>query len=446
MHVSELSDPSPYLEGDEMVLTAGVWRGRQTSAKDFVRALETKHVVAIGYGLLDDGEPVPAELVQTCKAHQIPLLQVPVSTPFVAITRWFVEQLAVERERQLRERISFTSELLAAAHEVHALSRVTELLSKATNVPVRVEDGFGRSLAASHKESAHDSWVTFPIAPTDIHPPHLQIGSSELTPRVRELVDASIPVVGLVLARARAVREVERRLGGEVVSLVLAQRLDEAQIRFDSYGIDAAAQLFAFVCSVSQREEALLRAERWLEDQGRIGITALRGDEITIILAAELRDDPSTLLEELSSSLRAQGSGAGSTANGIANLRRSLVEARQACLMAARQGRGAVLSQYDLASHALILALADPDVLSQFRESLLGRVDTHDRQNGTVLVATLQAFLDHDGRWQETADALFVHVNTLRNRLEKVSALTGKDLSSTQDRVDLFLALNAFQN
>jgi sugar diacid utilization regulator len=36
-----------------------------------------------------------------------------------------------------------------------------------------------------------------------------------------------------------------------------------------------------------------------------------------------------------------------------------------------------------------------------------------------------------------------VHVNTLRNRLNRIADLTGRDVGRTADRVDLFLALEA---
>ena len=94
-------------------------------------------------------------------------------------------------------------------------------------------------------------------------------------------------------------------------------------------------------------------------------------------------------------------------------------------------------------SHALLLALQDQDVLDAFRESLLAPLEEHDARQGSDLVATLRTFLDSGGRWQETAQSLHVHVNTLRHRLERVESLTGRRLDSTPDRVDLWLALQA---
>ncbi|MEE2055207.1 helix-turn-helix domain-containing protein, partial [Nocardiopsis tropica] len=49
--------------------------------------------------------------------------------------------------------------------------------------------------------------------------------------------------------------------------------------------------------------------------------------------------------------------------------------------------------------------------------------------------------LAHSGSWQRCAAAMHVHVNTLRYRIGRVEELTGRDLSSLEHRVDLFLAL-----
>ena len=38
---------------------------------------------------------------------------------------------------------------------------------------------------------------------------------------------------------------------------------------------------------------------------------------------------------------------------------------------------------------------------------------------------------------------MYVHVNTVRYRISRVEALTGRDLSALADRVDFFLALRA---
>jgi DNA-binding PucR family transcriptional regulator len=97
----------------------------------------------------------------------------------------------------------------------------------------------------------------------------------------------------------------------------------------------------------------------------------------------------------------------------------------------------------DLGTYRLLLDLQDGERLKGFADSVLGPLRAHDRSRGGELETTLRAFLDHDGQWNATAAALFVHVNTLRNRLARVAELTGRDVARTADRVDLFLALEA---
>ncbi|MCP9964138.1 helix-turn-helix domain-containing protein [Actinomadura madurae] len=87
--------------------------------------------------------------------------------------------------------------------------------------------------------------------------------------------------------------------------------------------------------------------------------------------------------------------------------------------------------------------MQDADTLRTLADGVLAPIRERDARRGGELEATLRAFLDHDGHWQATAAALRIHVNTLRNRLAKITELTGRDTARTADRVDLFLALQA---
>ena len=41
----------------------------------------------------------------------------------------------------------------------------------------------------------------------------------------------------------------------------------------------------------------------------------------------------------------------------------------------------------------------------------------------------------------ESARALYIHPNTLRQRLGRIEELTGRDLASARDRIEFWLAL-----
>jgi DNA-binding PucR family transcriptional regulator len=91
--------------------------------------------------------------------------------------------------------------------------------------------------------------------------------------------------------------------------------------------------------------------------------------------------------------------------------------------------------------HEELLASVPALVLRSLRERLLGPLREYDERRGAELMITLKAFLACDGSWSACASRMYVHVNTVRYRIGRIEALTGRDLSVLADRVDFFLAL-----
>ncbi|MEV7009386.1 helix-turn-helix domain-containing protein [Streptosporangium sp. NPDC051022] len=91
------------------------------------------------------------------------------------------------------------------------------------------------------------------------------------------------------------------------------------------------------------------------------------------------------------------------------------------------------------AGHARRLPAAFPDdVRRSSAARILDPPLAYDRWHRSEPVRTLGVFLDRVG-----LERLHVHVNTVRYRIRRVEEPTGRDLSTTADRVDLFLALQA---
>jgi DNA-binding PucR family transcriptional regulator len=122
----------------------------------------------------------------------------------------------------------------------------------------------------------------------------------------------------------------------------------------------------------------------------------------------------------------------------------ALEEARFA-QRAAGAGRApvSVVTSDEVASHVLLLATLPDDVRRTYSHRVLGPVLEHDRRTHADLLTTLQEFLACSGSWARTAESLHLHVNTVRYRIERVEQLTGRDLSTLEDRVDVFLALKS---
>jgi purine catabolism regulator len=64
----------------------------------------------------------------------------------------------------------------------------------------------------------------------------------------------------------------------------------------------------------------------------------------------------------------------------------------------------------------------------------------YDDDRGSQLLATLEAYLEHGRSTTATSRLLIIHVNTLRQRLQRIEELTGLDLTN-EDLLALHLAI-----
>jgi DNA-binding PucR family transcriptional regulator len=76
-----------------------------------------------------------------------------------------------------------------------------------------------------------------------------------------------------------------------------------------------------------------------------------------------------------------------------------------------------------------------------FVDSGIGPVVEYDSQRGTALCQTLEAYFAAAASPARTADALHVHVNTVTQRLERISTLLGADWQRPDRALEIQLAL-----
>lgn len=104
-------------------------------------------------------------------------------------------------------------------------------------------------------------------------------------------------------------------------------------------------------------------------------------------------------------------------------------------------GRRGFVSQQDFGPFAVLLSGLDQHVATTFISQTLGQIEVYDKDNKTQLMQTAEAFIDRGCRYQATAEALGVHVSTLRYRMDRLKELFGLDLESEDSRFSVSLAL-----
>lgn len=79
----------------------------------------------------------------------------------------------------------------------------------------------------------------------------------------------------------------------------------------------------------------------------------------------------------------------------------------------------------------------------QIFELNLGVLHAQDQAKKTRYIHTLKTFLENDRAWEKTAKLLHIHKQTLVYRIQKIQDMTQRQLNSTADIVELWIALKA---
>ncbi|HET9631161.1 MAG TPA: helix-turn-helix domain-containing protein [Terrabacter sp.] len=101
------------------------------------------------------------------------------------------------------------------------------------------------------------------------------------------------------------------------------------------------------------------------------------------------------------------------------------------------RGKGAAARQLGFAG---LIVGSEPDV-GEYVRTLLGPVLDYDERRGTDLVGTLAAYFASGGSPRHAAVSLHVHVNTVSQRLERITALLGESWQQPDHSLELQLAL-----
>ncbi len=473
VHASELEDPTPWLKGGELILTTGMGVGT-TPAKQraYVKRLAEAGVAGLGFGLGFGHEKTPRSLATAAEAADLPLFEVPYPVPFIAITEAVFTRILAEQYDTLQRAVEAEHTLTRAVMEGQGVEGIAASLADVTKGWVLLLDLHGLPLASTSRGAAQrvariweelrdsrpdgtsfsltlvDEGLNIWVQPVGAHgrvEAFLAVGKPEQPSAFdRILAGHALSLFAIELAKSRAVADAERRLQGDFFDQLARGELGPADIArgLARFGFERDAPML--VVTLEGGEPDAL-AHVLTDERSRAGggfLISAHAEGVHLLLAAEPPPDLATLVKSVDARIGQEvRAGAGSVVD-AAEVGRSLREARyalQVCRLEGWQQAGFA----DLGTYRLLLSMADPDALRAFADSMLAPLDAYDRDHNGELLLSLQAFLQHNARWETAAAQLYVHRHTLRYRMRKVEELTGRDLTSSFDRMEFWLALRA---
>jgi DNA-binding PucR family transcriptional regulator len=113
---------------------------------------------------------------------------------------------------------------------------------------------------------------------------------------------------------------------------------------------------------------------------------------------------------------------------GAASFQAGFEEAGHALLGSVIHGAPGVMTYEELGPYKYLLRMSLDSTVRDSQRDLIAKIAEYDRQRQTSLLRTLEEFLRRRGNISATAEALYVHPNTLRQRLRRIQELSGLDL------------------
>ncbi|MFI3238702.1 MAG: PucR family transcriptional regulator ligand-binding domain-containing protein [Lachnospiraceae bacterium] len=95
----------------------------------------------------------------------------------------------------------------------------------------------------------------------------------------------------------------------------------------------------------------------------------------------------------------------------------------------------------ELGFYGLLLELEQEEVLRKYSIHILNPILEYDQMNNGILVETLKAYFQCNGNLYRSSEKIYVHVNTLKYRLKKISELTNLSMENEKSRLDLHTAV-----
>lgn len=260
----------------------------------------------------------------------------------------------------------------------------------------------------------------------------------------RRILERAALVTALLLLFRRTVAEAESRVRGELLEDLLSGADRDPQAlkeRARLLGADLDRPHAVVVAQVEGDRGRTAQAAAHLAAVHH-GFSALHAGHLVLVLPYQDATAAAQLVSEnVGHALgRPLTAGAAGPASGPHAIVAAHAEAKRCLDTLLALGRtGEVAEAGDLGFVGLLLG--DRHDVEPFVRSILGAVLEYDADRGTQLAGTLEAYFHNGGNLARTKVDLHVHVNTVTQRLERITRLLGDGWQEPERQLEVQLAL-----
>lgn len=190
----------------------------------------------------------------------------------------------------------------------------------------------------------------------------------------------------------------------------------------------------------SAGEEVLPRIDQVLRHEGRLSTWRVTRQRKIGVVALDAIAGSSTALRDSLIDLATSRVGLSPAFTDLVDTARHVSLADLALRSSPPGGKGVVLFE----EHPVGALIArSPELGERIASLVLGSVLALDPGDRDTLLATLAAWIESGGSVARVGERLFCHRNTVRNRMQRIEALTGKSLTDPIGSAEVYVAATA---
>ena len=496
-HSAELSDIGHLLRGGELLMTTGIaLPDDDAGLAAYVEQLHEAGVAGLVLELVQrwTGE-APAALVRECDAHGLPLIVLGREVQFVGVTQAVGELVVGAQLDELRatERVheTFTELSVAGAGIGEILAEVTRMSGLAVVLESFHHQVLGydaaerspgellaqweersRAVGSGRRTAYHqdEGWLVTVVGARGDDWGRLVLVSPQDPPRRhRVLLERAASTLALQRLAARDRESLERQAHRALLSALTSGSDPDVVERCAAAGVPIADRRLVGLVVIPQTTgtaaPTALAAQELVRDLAeatagaarRAGITALVGvtgeNVVGCMISLPRKDDDVEPVDRFAAEIHRAAAtipralpvlvAAGTGVEGPASAGRSLAEAGHVGSAARASAQHACHRLRDVHVRGLLHVLADDERLAAFTERELSPLVAHDDENGTSLLASLRAYVDHGRKKAAAAAALHMSRPAYYERLARIERVLGVDLADAETVTSLHVALLA---
>ena len=503
-HIVDLPDVTPWVrQGDLLLTTAFALKDDPDAQVALIPRLAEKGLAGLLVALGTYFHDIPEAMIKCADHLDFPILTLPWEVPFVEVTQAIHEHVLRQQYAHIEKSLQIHEELTQLVLQGRSLEDIVESLARLLNRSVTIEDPGLRVLAQSsygpvdeiRRRSINEGQTPrelynhleaqglFEQLRKDPRPRHVPslpemgmiyerviapilVGSnlfgyvwiiaadSPLSDIDFLAIEQAAMVAALAFTRKQAIFDAEQRVKSDLLNNLLEfepnQALRSLREIVRQLGLSNGYQAMA-IEEAEEHPAGLMTLsgliEREISIKERQGTVIQRANRLVVLLSASEGNSGQDLAEDLLACAERNGAalliGIGTTCKDETKIRQSYNEAIESLRIgkSLSNGRPGVWRFEDLGFLRWFRDLPGDSFAESRYHRTIEQISRHDELHGDEYLRTLEAYLDFFGNKQNVAKALFIHRNTLRQRLEKLSQRWGINFEDSYGLANFYIAI-----